>query len=271
MTVEELLAGCTPSAARPVVVLTGAGVSVSSGIPTFRGPEGYWTVGSTQYRPQQMATNQAFQQMPREVWRWYLYRKGVCNAADPNDGHRSIAALETHFGDGFALITQNVDGLHTRGGCSHERTYEVHGSIDWMRDLDTDERLPIPDGLALTGRDDPLTDEAWAQLVNPATGARCRPHVLWFDEYYDERNYRAHSAMEAATRASVMIVCGTSGAASLPYQAVEMACAAGAALVDISPDDNPFRDAAERYERGVGLEATGDEGLARVVAALGVQ
>ena len=99
-------------------MLTGAGVSAESGIPTFRGREGYWTVGSTEYHPQEMATLQAFEAMPEEVWRWYLYRLGACREAQPNQAHRAIVRLEERLGDRFCLITQNVDGLHLRAGSS---------------------------------------------------------------------------------------------------------------------------------------------------------
>ncbi len=253
MELEHILAGVEPSPSRPVVVLTGAGVSAASGIPTFRGPEGYWTVGSRVYHPQELATNAAFRAMPRDVWRWYLHRKGVCNAAAPNPAHEAIVALERRFGDAFHLITQNVDGLHERAGTSKPRMSEIHGSIDWMRDLSSGERVRIPAGAT----------------VDDVTGYR--PHILWFDEYYDEDNYRADTAMGAASRASVLVISGTSGAAALPWHATEAAVRVGAAVVDISPEDNPFRAIASRYARGVVVEATAVDGLARVAAALGVR
>ena len=270
MSLEGLVGSLEPTSRRPIVVVTGAGMSVASGIPTFRGPEGYWTVGAKEYHPQELATLAAFRAMPREVWRWYLYRRAVCNRAEPNPAHRAVADLERAYGDGMAVVTQNVDGLHVRGGTSLERTFEVHGSIDWMRDLKTDVRVPIPDGLGVEDKEAPLTDAQWEQLVNPATGERCRPHVLWFDEYYDEVNYRMHSAMAAAASACLLVVCGTSGAAAAPFRAVELAMHAGAALIDISPDDNPFREVADGYERGLSLHATAVEGFAQLNAALGI-
>lgn len=265
---QTLLQSVRPSAERPVVVVTGAGISAASGIPTFRGPEGYWTVGSHVHHPQDMATARAFAAMPREVWRWYLYRRAVCRAAEPNPAHDELVAWEAQLGDGFALISQNVDGLHARAGNSRERTFEVHGSIDRMRDVETGERLDIPPDLVIEGRDDPLTDEAFARLVNPRTAQRCRPHVLWFDEVYDEENYRFYSAMERASRASVCVVCGTSGAAAVPHHAVRAAVKANAVLIDVSPEDNPFRDLALLYDRGAALEATAVEGLAALAPLL---
>ncbi|MFH1625115.1 MAG: Sir2 family NAD-dependent protein deacetylase, partial [Pseudomonadota bacterium] len=94
-----------------LTVLTGAGISAESGIPTFRGKEGYWTIGSKEYRPEEMATLRMFLQDPFEVWQWYLYRRTVCANAHPNSGHTAIVELERIFRDRFCLITQNVDGL----------------------------------------------------------------------------------------------------------------------------------------------------------------
>src|SRR3569832_1752650 len=85
---DSVVAACRSALTRPgtVIVLTGAGVSAESGIPTFRGPEGYWTVNAREYHPQELATMQAFSAMPWDVWAWYLYHRGVCRAASPNDG-----------------------------------------------------------------------------------------------------------------------------------------------------------------------------------------
>ena len=125
-----------------------------------------------------MATQAAFTKMPREVWRWYLYRKGVCNAAAPNVAHEALAQLEQALGDRFMLVTQNVDGLHLRGGCSDARTIQVHGNTDFMRAVEGDDTpLPIPAGVVKIDRDDALSDEAWALLVTP-DGRRTRPPHL---------------------------------------------------------------------------------------------
>src|SRR5512144_3067857 len=131
----ELLAGVRARSGN-VVALTGAGISAESGIPTFRGAEGYWVVGSRNYMPQEMATRAMFERDPAEVWRWYLYRFGVCKDARPNDGHRALAALERALGDAFALVTQNIDGLHVRAGSSRERTFEIHGDAGLVRCAD---------------------------------------------------------------------------------------------------------------------------------------
>lgn len=253
----------------PIVCLTGAGVSAESGIPTFRGPEGYWTVGSRVYQPQELATREAFGAMPDEVWRWYLYRRGVCLAAEPNPAHRAIAALARALGERFLLVTQNVDGLHLRAGNPPERTMQVHGNINYMRcSRDHDgEVQPIPDGVPAVERDSPFPEEARALLRCGTCGCAARPHVLWFDEYYDEQLYRFHSALEAATRCAVLLTAGSAGATNLPNQMVVAAQRAGALLVDVNPDATPFSRAAGA-SGGVWLRGPAAREIPRVVSAI---
>ena len=129
----------------PLLWLTGAGISAESGIPTFRGPEGYWKVGSRNYHPQELATRAAFGAMPDEVWAWYLYRRAVCRAAEPNAAHHALVELEERIGPRFRLITQNVDGLHQRAGT--KRVYAIHGNIDEMRAVSGRVTAPIPAGI----------------------------------------------------------------------------------------------------------------------------
>jgi len=236
-TVEE-----AAKATGKIVVLTGAGMSAESGIPTFRGKEGYWTVGAKEYHPQQMATHSAFVQMPREVWRWYLYRRSVCRAASPNAGHEAVVRLEEGLGDRFRLVTQNVDGLHLRAGSTAEHTYQIHGNIDFMRcEAGCCTKLfPVPQEIPPSGRDDPLEDAQFELLRCPRCGGPSRPHVLWFDEYYDEELFKAESAHRAAAEADLLIVVGTSGATNLPLQCASAAARTGAAIIDINPEDNIF-------------------------------
>jgi NAD-dependent deacetylase len=256
---------------RRVVITTGAGISAESGIPTFRGPEGYWTVGSREYHPQEMATQAAFRKMPREVWRWYLYRKGICNAAAPNPAHFALVELEQALADRFMLVTQNVDGLHLRAGNSSARTVQVHGNTDYMRPI-TGDRTPIriPATIPKLDKHDPITDEIWAQLVSE-DGRPTRPHVLWFDEYYEEELYRSQTAMESAAECDLMVVVGTSGAAAIPYH-MAAALRDGALLIDINPDENPFathaRDRARRNGTGLWLQGTGTQWVPKLVERL---
>ena len=252
-----------------VVVLTGAGISAESGIPTFRGEEGYWTVGSTVYHPQEMATRAAFDRMPREVWRWYLYRLGVCRRAGPNVAHRALAKLEEVLGDRFTLVTQNVDGLHLQAGNTRERTCEVHGNIDYMRCAhEGRELVRIPDGVELDEASSPLTEGAWARLRVQGCDGVARPHVLWFDEYYEEDLYRSETAMRAVAGCKLLIVVGSSGAANLPMQAIAVAARVGAAVVDVNPGQSPFSDFAEDYGDGVWARGPAGELIPAIVEKL---
>jgi len=255
-----------------LVVLTGAGISAESGIPTFRGKEGYWTVGSTEYHPQEMATFAMFTRRPEDVWCWYLYRRTVCRAAGPNAGHEAVVEMEQLLTDRFLLITQNVDGLHLRAGNSPGRTYQIHGNIDYGRcaaectsDVFALPQLPPKDKGA------PLTEEERAVLVCPRCGGRARPHVLWFDECYDEEHFRFNSSLTAAISAGVLLVVGTSGATNLPMQVGQAALSNGATIVDVNPDANPFSSMAQRAESGFFLQGSGGTYLPLVARALQVE
>jgi NAD-dependent deacetylase len=248
---------CRDAIARPgrILFLTGAGISAESGIPTFRGAEGYWTIGSTEYQPQELATQAAFRRMPWDIWGWYLYRRGVCRAAAPNAAHAALVTAEAALGDRFLLITQNVDGLHGRAGSSQARSYEIHGNIELARCIVacTADRWPIPDGVGDVAKGGEVP-EAWrALLVCPRCSAMARPHVLWFDESYDEERFRWDSSITAAETASMLVIIGTSARTNLPWNVVDIASRAGATIIDINVDDNPFAEIASR--RGVALRA----------------
>ncbi|MEZ4384367.1 MAG: Sir2 family NAD-dependent protein deacetylase [Nannocystaceae bacterium] len=240
-----------------VTFVTGAGISAESGIPTFRGAEGYWTVGAREYHPQEMATRATYDRLPRDVWHWYLYRRGVCRAAGPNDAHHALARLDERLGERLHLITQNVDGLHLQAGSPAARTYQVHGNIDFMRCGDgcSPATYPLPAGVPHKAKDERLRDDEFASLRCPRCGAVARPHILWFDECYDEVVYRADSAMRAAAACDLFITIGTSGAAALPMHATAEAANAGAAIVDINPADNPFAAFAREQPRGLWIRA----------------
>lgn len=252
-----------------LVVVTGAGVSAESGIPTFRGAEGYWTVGSRVYHPQELATHAAFRRMPEEVWRWYLYRLGVCRAAAPNPGHRALVELERALGDRFLLVTQNVDGLHLRAGSSKSRTYQIHGNIHFMRCAGPhgDEIVGIPEEVPGLAPEDPLPEPVCAALRCARCAGWARPHVLWFDEYYDEELYRFESSLRAAAAAAVLVTAGTSGNTNLPNQMVAAARAAGALLIDINPEENPFGRVASGGG-GICLRGPASQELPRLLAAV---
>lgn len=261
---EHVLVALRHRGKGPVVFLTGAGISAESGVPTFRGSEGYWRVGSVNYHPQEMATRRAFAAMPDEVWRWYLHRRAVCREAQPNSAHRAVAELEMRFaraerGHDFVLITQNVDGLHLRAGSSMKRTLQIHGNIDFMRcakDCST-AIYPVPAVVDdLWSKLCVLTDDVRGALTCPDCGARARPHVLWFDEYYDEPRFHFDSAIRAATQCAVLIVIGTAGQTNLPLQVGAIASQRGAVILAVNMDESPFTELAAKSPGGAFLEGS---------------
>lgn len=250
-----------------ITVLTGAGISAESGIPTFRGPEGYWTIGSRVYMPQEMATLNTFRQQPLVVWQWYLYRLGVCLHAQPNAGHFALAELERFLGNRFTLITQNIDNLHIRAGNSLERTYQIHGNINYTRCSDQ-----CTAGLQLLAeplkrpRTDPLLDDEEIRLLHCShCGAWLRPHVLWFDEYYDEEYFRFDSSMACANDTDLLIIVGTSGATSLPNQVALTVFSRGKTIIDINVEENPFSGLARGSPDGLFIQAASADTLPRLV------
>ncbi len=241
-----------------LLLLTGAGISAESGIPTFRGEEGYWRIGSREYFPEELATSAAFSRMPNEIWGWYLYRRSVCRAASPNAGHLALAELERGLrergeAERFLLVTQNVDGLHRRAGNSEAHTYEIHGNVDYMRSIDEcDPRIfALPAELGERWeRGRAIGPKEQALLVTPERTASTRPHVLWFDESYDEARFRYESSLRAVGKAALVIVIGTSGATNLPSIIVQRAAALGRPLLVINRDPSPFSAMAERIPSG---------------------
>ncbi len=250
-----------------ILTLTGAGISAESGVPTFRGEEGYWRIGSRDYFPEELATRAAFQLMPDEIWGWYLYRRSVCHAASPNAGHLALAELERGLvergeGDRFLLVTQNVDGLHLRAGNTPARTYQIHGNLDYMRSIrDEDTRIyPLPREIgAIWPRGRAIGPEQRERLVCPDDASGARPHVLWFDESYDEERFRFRSSLEAVERASLLIVVGTSGATNLPSLIVHRAAERRIPLLVINRDPSPYSSMAERIPNGLFVQGPAGE------------
>jgi NAD-dependent deacetylase len=170
---------------RHVVVFTGAGVSADSGIPTFRGAGGLWR----NYRPEDLATPEAFQRDPALVWEWYEWRRDLIRKAEPNAAHTAIARLPR-----AVVVTQNVDGLHARAGA--DDVIELHGNIFRVRCVREGTRQ--------------MHEAAFAKLPpHCECGALLRPDVVWFGEMLpDEAVARAVSAIRAA---DLLLVIGTSG------------------------------------------------------------
>lgn len=246
-----------------LTILTGAGISAESNIPTFRGPEGYWTIGSNEYQPQEMATYRMFRHKSEEVWKWYLYRIGVCKKAQPNPGHYALVEMETLFKDRFTLITQNVDNLHLRAGNSVEKTFQIHGNVFFMRCADECKRkiFPIPNNLTGSGKKKTLTETDRQLLMCPYCGSRTRPHVLWFDEMYNEHYYRYHSALNVAGETDLLLVVGTSGATSLPNQVVWEVKHRNGIIIDVNIEENPFSNIALSTRQGFFVKKPSGEAL----------
>lgn len=207
--------------ARHVVVLTGAGVSAESGVPTFRARDGLWA----RYDPTQLATREAFEHDPELVWRWYSWRRTLIRGVQPNPGHYALAEMESLF-PRFSLVTQNVDSLHRRAG--NREVHELHGNIEHSRCI----RCARP----YHGDDTPPTDT----LPYCSCGGAIRPGVVWFGEALPENELRF--AESAAGDCDLFLSVGTSGlvypAAGLPRVARQ----AGAFVVEINPE--PGADAA---------------------------
>lgn len=215
------------SRARSLLVVTGAGISAESGIPTFRGAGGLWEG----FRAQDLATPQAFGADPALVWRWYRWRKKICNDAQPNAGHHAVTALERAI-PAFLLLTQNVDGLHPRAGT--RQLVELHGNIDTARCTDCGFKRPVPDG----------DDVPVCHLC----GAPMRPHILWFGEtYWDGILERAQAA---AQRAEVCLVVGTSAQVWPPVAVALAAQSAGAHLIDVNPERTDLSEQADVWIQG---------------------
>jgi NAD-dependent deacetylase len=207
----------TLHSAQYVVVLTGAGISAESGVPTFRDAQtGLWA----KYSPEELATPQAFRRNPKLVWEWYAWRRELVAQAEPNPGHLALAELERRLPK-FTLITQNVDGLHQRA--SSRNVIELHGNIHRIKCFDEGR---IIDSWPPTAEVPPRC---------PHCGGYLRPDVVWFGETLPPPALQA--AFEAAQQGDLFFSIGTSGlvqpAASLPYEALRR----GVTVVEINPDE----------------------------------
>jgi len=235
-----------------VLFLTGAGLSAASGIPTFRGPEGYWTIGSQNYMPTEMATQAMFSRYPEKVWDWYLYRFGVCAQSQPNEGHQYIVGFEEQLKDRFVLVSQNIDGLHQEAGSSLERSYYIHGNSAFYRcsAACSKELQLLPPTLWYSEKKE-MTTETMDRLTCKSCGAWMRPHVLWFDESYDEEYYSYETVLGKAQHADLLFLIGTSGATTLPTYVLQLAIQAGAYVVEINPNETNYTETVRSYKKGL--------------------
>lgn len=211
----EALAG-----ARTVAVVTGSGISAESGIPTFRDARtGLWA----NYRPEDLATPEAFRRNPALVWQWYQWRRKQVGEAQPNPGHEALARLERTLPD-LRLITQNVDGLHRRAGS--RKVVEFHGNVMNNRCLDAGH----PAG--------PADPDAESPPRCRECGSPLRPDVVWFGEMIPEN--ALHQAYEAVDDCDVLLSIGTSAQVYPAAGLVEVALQHGATVAEINPDTTPM-------------------------------
>lgn len=236
-----------------IIFLVGAGISVDSGIPTFRGKDGFWVSGSKNYKAEDFATWYMFEKAPKEVWKWYLYRKAKTHKAAPNAGHTGLVEIEKALKDRFVLVSQNVDGLHRKAGSSEENTYSIHGDMDFVRcsAACTTEKYPFPKEINLENRkDESISDQEWESLHCNKCGSLLRPHVLWFDESYNEVHYRLDSVLDKVDNAGMLFIIGTSGATSLPQHIAYTILNRMGMVVEVNPEISNFTEAILRNPSG---------------------
>jgi NAD-dependent deacetylase len=222
-----------------VLVLTGAGVSAESGIPTFRGKDGYWR----NLDPAKLATPEAFARDPQLVWDWYRERRQRIRNAQPNAAHEAIATLAKHA-DEFLLVTQNVDDLHARAGSHQETMVQIHGDIFVTRCWRCD----------FKGHDyeHEQDQEQKQQDVIPRCakcGALMRPGVVWFGEQLPWRELQRVENFLDRGGCDVVIVVGTTATFGYIVDWALRASRDGGELIEINPEETPLSRFATRRVR----------------------
>ncbi len=208
-----------------LVVITGAGVSAESGVPTFRGKDGLWK----KFRAEDLATPWAFKKDPKLVWEWYDWRRGIISKAAPNPGHIAIKELEDIF-ENFLLITQNVDGLHKRAGST--KIVEIHGNL-W-RVLCT-----------ACGKKSYLFDVPLKEIPPRCQecGGILRPDVVWFGESLNP--HLLDECYRSLENCDVLLVCGTSGVVQPVASFPSVAKASGAKVIEVNVENTPISQVAD--------------------------
>ncbi len=231
--------------AKRIAVLTGAGVSAESGVPTFRGAGGLWEG----QRVEDVATPFAFERDPALVWRFYNARRAGLRTVRPNAGHHALAAMERHWGDGhFTLATQNVDGLHRAAGS--RRVLELHGAISRVR------CTICPFIEECCGKELP-------ELPRCVCGELLRPDIVWFHEMLPERVWR--DAAEAAAECEAFLVVGTSAVVYPAASLADIARTGGASVIEINLVRTGAADGG-----AIGLYGPSGQILPRLAERLGI-
>ena len=230
-----------------VLVITGAGVSAESGIPTFRGKNGYWR----NLDPTKLATAEAFARDPQLVWTWYSERRERIRNAQPNPAHNAIAKL-AQSADEFLLVTQNVDDLHARAGVPAEKMVQIHGDIfitrcsrcDFSREARGD--LPEPrDALSI-----PSTSAECVSVPRcPKCDALMRPAVVWFGEHLPWKKLQRVETYLGRRTCDVAIVAGTTATFGYIIDWALRASRSGE-LIDVNPEETPLSRFATQLVRG---------------------
>lgn len=236
--------------ARSIVILTGAGVSAESGLATFRDPEeGHWA----KYDPLQLATVHAFNKDPELVTRWYHWRFTRARDVQPNPGHYAIGALQRHKADAgqpLTVITQNVDGLHQRGGACD--VVELHGTIHTWR-------------CTKTGKKKPLSELSFERFPIPSEhGGLMRPCIVWFGEMLPEEALRG--SFEAMADCDLFISIGTSGTVEPAASFIVVAKDNGASTLEINRDTTPNTGIVD-----IALQGASGTILPEIMARLGIE
>ncbi len=216
-----------------VLVLTGAGVSAESGVPTFRDAGGLWEG----HRVEDVASPAGFARDPLTVWRFYSERRAAMASVAPNPAHRALAALEERLGDRFLLATQNIDGLHTAAGS--RRVLEIHGNLMKSRCTRCD-RPPFDDPTAYRAGVAPMC----GVCAKAGRDAALRPHVVWFGEMLDRGHLdRIQRFVQEAGADLVFVAIGTSGLVEPAASLVDAARRAGGRtwLCNLEPAANASR------------------------------
>lgn len=221
-----------------IAMLTGAGVSAESGVPTFRDAQtGLWAHD----RPEDLATEEGYRANPQRVWDWYQMRRDMVRAVRPNAGHIAVAEFQARHPERLTVITQNVDGLHEAAGSPG--VLALHGNLfadAWL------------DGCALARRPADACPVSWAEPGHPPRCAQCgslvRPAVVWFGEGLPVDTLAA--AQAAAHACEVMLVVGTSGQVWPAAGLAGSARRAGARVIVVNPDATALDDEADALLRG---------------------
>ncbi len=204
--------------AKRLFVLTGAGISAESGIPTFRGKDGLWK----NYSATDLATPEAFERNPALVWEWYQWRQDIISRVEPNPAHYAVVELERYF-EKFLLLTQNVDNLHQRAGSKN--VLELHGNIFRTRCLKC-------------GKIDKIENARIEKMPYCKCGGLLRPDVVWFGEAIPQDVWQ--ESMRFLISADVAIICGTSGVVWPAARIPEIAKNYGVKTIEINIESTPI-------------------------------